>query len=118
MPHYGYGSDYVLGAEKNETQKACPQCFCSIPVPIDMHQDFAYFDDVPGLFYNFCMRVDEGIVGGYNTCMDAFHVAERLRNDDPESFETLSKLTVTFAKNALDSVRPVMISVDRPVIRV
>lgn len=119
IPLYGYGSDYLLGTtEKNETQKHCPQCFCNIPKPIEMHQDFAYFNDVPGLFYNFCMRVDEGIVGGTNTCMDAYHVAERLRQDDPESFQALSEISVTFAKTALDSKRPVKSSVDRPIIRV
>lgn len=118
IPLYGYGSDYLLGAEKNETQKACPQCFCNIPEPIEMHQDFAYFNDVPGLFYNFCMRVDKGIKGGTNTCMDAFYVAEQLRRTDPESFEALTTITVTFAKIALESTRPVKSSVDRPIIQV
>jgi len=117
IPLYGYGSDYLCGAEKNETQKACPQCFCNIPKPIEMHQDFAYFDDVPGLFFNMCMRLDNGVIGGCNTAMDAFHVAEVLRKTDPESFEALSTIGVTFAKTALNSSRPVKASVDRPIIR-
>lgn len=117
IPLYGYGSDYLLGAEKNETQRNCPQCFCNIPKPIEMHQDFAYFNDVPGLFYNFCMRVDDGIVGGSNTCMDAFHVAEMLRRDDRASFDALAEIQVTFAKTAMNSERPVMSSVDRSIIR-
>lgn len=117
IPLYGYGSDFLLGAEKNETQKACPQCFCNIPMPIEFHQDFAYFEDVPGLFFNLCMRIDKGIVGGTNTVMDAFFAAEELRRTDPEAFETLASVEVTFAKTALNSSRPVKTSVDRTIIQ-
>jgi len=76
IPLYGLGSDFLLGAEKNETQKSCPQCFCNIPQAIEPHQDFAYFEDVPGLFFNACMRKDEGIKGGINGAMDVFNIAK------------------------------------------
>eukprot|EP00494_Astrolonche_serrata_P005572 UN05588 len=44
-------------------------------------------------------------------------IAEELRRVDPESFEVLSTVEVTFAKTALDSTRPVKTSVDRTIIK-
>lgn len=117
LAHYGTGGEFVTGAAKTKSQLACPNCVCNVPNPIELHQDNPYQQEVPGLFFHFCQRLDDGVVGGSNMVMDAFHVAETLRLTDPEAFEVLSTTNILYEKDQ-GGPSPVKQSVERPIISV
>ncbi|KAL7470731.1 hypothetical protein ACHAXS_010996 [Conticribra weissflogii] len=62
------------------------------------HQDLAYYESPPGMQLLHCVAMDEGVIGGESTLIDALAAAYRLRELRPESFECLVRCPATFVK--------------------
>jgi gamma-butyrobetaine dioxygenase len=78
--------------------------------PIAPHTDNPYRDPVPTLQLLHCL--ENAADGGDTTLVDGFAVAARLRAEDPEAFEVLTKTPVTFsfsdAATFLTAFRPII----------
>lgn len=59
---------------------------------LEPHTDSTYYHDAPGLQMFNCIAFDGK--GGESTLVDGFAIAERIRRDDPEAYETLSRVEV------------------------
>lgn len=66
-------------------------------VPLQPHQDLAYYESVPGLQLLHCVS-NHGVIGGESVLVDAMAAAYYLRNVAPHHFETLVKCSATFVK--------------------
>jgi len=62
---------------------------------LGLHTDNPYRDPVPGLQILQCMQADDE--GGDSLFVDGFAVAGELRAQDPQAFETLTRVPVPFA---------------------
>eukprot|EP01080_Neovahlkampfia_damariscottae_P002374 gene2374-2839_t len=61
------------------------------------HVDLCYLEATPGFQLLHCMK--QSMDGGESTFVDAYNLAMKLKQEDPESFDVLSKVKVTFSKN-------------------
>lgn len=59
------------------------------------HTDFSFTSWPTGLFIFHCLRPSPDC-GGQTILVDGFHVAERLRNEDPQAFRLLSTIRYPF----------------------
>lgn len=64
------------------------------PVPLGPHTDNPYRTPTPGVQLLHCLVNETS--GGLSTLVDSLAVAERLRQDDPDGFELLSRVPVRF----------------------
>jgi alpha-ketoglutarate-dependent taurine dioxygenase len=87
-------------------------------VPLDLHQDLAYYQSPPGLQLLHCLRFDCSVRGGASTFVDAFDAAARLRAEAPEAFGVLTRVAATFQKIHFERERPVVMEYSRPHIAV
>eukprot|EP00929_Paragymnodinium_shiwhaense_P026532 TRINITY_DN15777_c0_g1_i2.p1 TRINITY_DN15777_c0_g1~~TRINITY_DN15777_c0_g1_i2.p1 ORF type:complete len:385 (-),score=69.84 TRINITY_DN15777_c0_g1_i2:294-1448(-) len=78
------------------------------------HMDLVYYESPPGLQFLQCLRLDDDVVGGESTLVDAFAVAEELRRSHPDAFETLKQVPATFLKDHSRREKPVLLSYQRP----
>lgn len=81
---------------------------------IGPHMDLCYYESPPGLQLLHCLQFDPDVVGGGSLLIDAFAVAEALREALPATFATLSTLPATFLKDHSRRARPVLLSYQRP----
>jgi gamma-butyrobetaine dioxygenase len=77
---------------------------------ISPHTDNPYRDPVPTLQLLHCL--ENAAEGGETTLVDGFAVAAKLRSDNPEAFDTLTRTPVTFsftdATTFLSAFRPII----------
>lgn len=65
------------------------------------HTDLATREYVPGLQFLFCLQ--NGASGGDSLLADGFALAERLRREHPEHFETLATVSLVYANKAVST---------------
>ncbi|CEM33099.1 unnamed protein product [Vitrella brassicaformis CCMP3155] len=85
----------VYGETFHVTANRAPdnQAYTSLALP--PHTDLPYLDSPPGVFLFHCRSpAQQG--GGLSTYVDGFYVAEKMRREHPEEFETLTQVKVPF----------------------
>lgn len=82
--HYGGFWDFTADLNVNDT------AYTDIPIPL--HTDGTYFTDPPGLQL-FHLLKHTG-TGGTTTLCDSFYCAKLLKQQDPQSYELLSRIPV------------------------
>jgi alpha-ketoglutarate-dependent taurine dioxygenase len=74
-------------------------------VGLDLHQDLAYHESMPGLQFLLCQKFDERCTGGESTFLDLHYAAERLKEKHPAAFKSLCEIPAAFMKDDWD--RPI-----------
>lgn len=87
-------------------------------IGLDYHQDLMYYESPPGLQLLHCLRFCPQVTGGHSLFIDAFYVAEKLREKYPHHFQTLLKVPATFKKIHFDRKNPAAYLYQRPHITV
>ncbi|HEV7417123.1 MAG TPA: TauD/TfdA family dioxygenase [Tianweitania sediminis] len=64
----------------------------STPIEIKPHTDGTYNHDAPGLMSLQCLAYDA--TGGDNVLVDGFNIARKIKNSQPEVYDTLSSIPV------------------------
>ncbi|KAL1007010.1 hypothetical protein UPYG_G00080670 [Umbra pygmaea] len=67
---------------------------------LNLHTDYPALHYPPGVQFLHCLRQADD--GGESEVVDGFHMAERLRREDPEAFRTLSSLHIDFTDTGAD----------------
>eukprot|EP00123_Amoebidium_parasiticum_P015601 comp23057_c0_seq1/m.36927 comp23057_c0_seq1/g.36927 ORF comp23057_c0_seq1/g.36927 comp23057_c0_seq1/m.36927 type:complete len:456 (-) comp23057_c0_seq1:498-1865(-) len=70
-----------------------PSNIASSSLALPLHQDLRYFENPPGVQLLHCLRAAPG---GVTQLVDGFHVATQLRAKEPEAFDILSRVPVTY----------------------
>ena len=81
---------------------------------LEPHMDLAYYESPPGIQMLHCVEFCEDIIGGESTFFDTFVLAEILRSEDPEAFDTLCRVPATFQKNHIAREHPAQMLYQRP----
>jgi gamma-butyrobetaine dioxygenase len=81
-------------------------------LPLELHQDLMYYETPPGLQLLHCIKQCHS--GGGNFFTDGFTAAHILQNENPDEFDTLTRVPVTFHKRGVDHY----FHYRRPIIRV
>jgi len=71
------------------------------------HMDLCYYESPPGIQLLHCMEFHPEVVGGDSFLIDAFQVAEELRETNPQAFMDLTRIPATFVKDHSDRAEPV-----------
>ncbi|MDJ0685298.1 MAG: TauD/TfdA family dioxygenase [Alphaproteobacteria bacterium] len=79
-----FGVDYTVISKPN------PENVAYTPIYVAPHTDLSYTQTPPGLQFLHC--IDFEATGGESILVDGFAVAERLRREDPESFDLLARI--------------------------
>ncbi|KAJ8308094.1 hypothetical protein KUTeg_012968 [Tegillarca granosa] len=58
------------------------------------HCDLPYYESPPGLQFLHCLQFDSCVEGGATTFLDAFHVAEKFRQEHPADFDALTRIPI------------------------
>ncbi|KAH8419953.1 hypothetical protein KR009_004329, partial [Drosophila setifemur] len=82
-----YGEEFIVQA------KPGAQNFAYLSLPLPLHTDLPYYEYKPSVNILHCLVQTES-PGGSNLLVDAFHVADRLRQEHPEDFERLCRVPV------------------------
>lgn len=82
--HYGGFWDFTADLKVNDT------AYTDIPIPL--HTDGTYFTDPPGLQLFHLLKFTG--TGGVTTLADSFYCAKLLKEQDPESYEVLSRIPI------------------------
>lgn len=64
------------------------------------HTDYPALDYPPGVQFLHCIQ--QAAHGGENLLVDGFHIADRLKAEDPEAFHSLSSLSIDFTDIGTD----------------
>ena len=88
----GYVRETIFGGLWDFTANLAFQDTAYTPLAIGPHTDGTYSIDSPGFQMFHCLQFDGS--GGESTLVDGFQVAERIRREDPASFEVLSSVAV------------------------
>ncbi|KAJ0056746.1 hypothetical protein NL108_014179 [Boleophthalmus pectinirostris] len=64
------------------------------------HTDYPALHHPPGIQFLHC--ISQAARGGENLLVDGFHIAEKLRAEDPEAFHSLSTLSIDFTDTGSD----------------
>ncbi|XP_047437131.1 gamma-butyrobetaine dioxygenase [Mugil cephalus] len=67
---------------------------------LSLHTDYPALHFTPGVQFLHC--INQAMKGGESEVVDGFHMAEQLRREDPEAFQTLSSLRVDFTDTGTD----------------
>lgn len=59
---------------------------------LEPHTDSSYYHDAPGLQFFNCLEFDGK--GGESVQVDGFAIAERIRSQDPDAYETLTEIVI------------------------
>ncbi|XP_030566041.1 gamma-butyrobetaine dioxygenase [Drosophila novamexicana] len=82
-----YGEEFIVQAKPGAKNYA----YLSLPLPL--HTDLPYYEYKPSVNLLHCV-VQTQSYGGSNLLVDAYHIADRLRQEQPEHFERLSRTPV------------------------
>ncbi|MEM7251226.1 MAG: TauD/TfdA family dioxygenase [Pseudomonadota bacterium] len=83
-----------------------------------LHMDLVYLESPPGLQFLHCIENGEGIVGGESQLLDMFLAASDFRVANPDYFETLALLPMSFQKVHYQRRTPVHIVARRPIFEI
>lgn len=83
-----YGRHFEVRVEDN------PVNLAFTGAAIQAHTDNPYRDPVPTIQLLYCL--ESSAPGGENMVVDGFHAAQRLRDEDPQAFDLLSKYCARF----------------------
>ena len=92
-------SNFGMVWEVESRPDADSNAFTSVALPA--HNDLCTREYVPGLQFLFCLH--NSCAGGDSIFVDAYAVAEQLKAESPESFETLATVAVPFGTRNRDS---------------
>ncbi|KAM6980453.1 gamma-butyrobetaine dioxygenase [Aplochiton taeniatus] len=67
---------------------------------LSLHTDYPALHNPPGVQFLHCLS--QAPEGGESEAVDGFHMAERLRRENPEAFHTLTSLRVDFTDTGVD----------------
>ncbi|ALC49295.1 CG4335 [Drosophila busckii] len=84
-----YGEEFVVQA------KPGAQNYAYLSTPLPLHTDLPYYEYKPSVNILHCV-VQTASSGGSNLLVDAFHIAERLRQEQREHFERLCSIAVNW----------------------
>jgi len=101
---YGYYQD--VKASRNPTNVAFSSA-C-----LQLHQDVAYYESMPGLQMLHCLHQDESLEGGESTFMDGIQIAHVLKEQFPEDFDVLTRTNASFLSSVVPSPTSVSAGVD------
>lgn len=73
---------------------------------LDLHQDLAYHESMPGIQLLHCQKFKDSVVGGNTFFVDAIAVAEEFRAKHPQEFDVFTKVPVAFMKDDFDRPLP------------
>eukprot|EP00124_Ichthyophonus_hoferi_P001520 Ihof_evm5s81 gene=Ihof_evmTU5s81 len=82
-----YGLTWEVAFQPNPTNIA------SSSIPLPLHQDLQYFECPPAVQLLHCLKAAPG---GVTELADGFSVAEKLRKKEPEAFQILSQLPLSY----------------------
>lgn len=85
-----YGEEFIVKAKENTSNVAY------LSSPLQMHTDLPYYDYKPGVNLLHCI-VQSTSPGAFNLLTDGFYVAERMRSECPQSYETLTQTLVNWS---------------------
>lgn len=90
-----YGEQYAIRVDPNATN------FSYTSNPLQFHTDLPFNEYVPGVTVLHCMAQTKS-PGAFNLIVDGFHVAERLRKENPKVFKCLSTTLVNWSDYGSD----------------
>lgn len=90
-----YGEEFAVRADPNATNVAYTSN------PLQIHTDLPYYEYVPGVNLLHCIAQTKSS-GAFNMLADGFHVAERLRKENPNVFKCLSTTLVNWSDYSAD----------------
>ncbi|KAL7743278.1 hypothetical protein ACLKA6_012447 [Drosophila palustris] len=82
-----YGEEFIVQA------KPGAQNYAYLSLPLPLHTDLPYYEYKPSVNILHCV-VQTKSQGGSNLLVDAFHIADRLRDEHPSDFAILSRTSV------------------------
>jgi len=77
--------------------------YCS--AELDLHQDIAYYESMPGVQLLHCQSFHPECTGGESTFLDVIFAAQKLKEKDIKAFKTLTEIPAAFMKDDWD--RPI-----------
>lgn len=77
--------------------------YCS--AELDLHQDIAYYESMPGVQLLHCQKFHPSCTGGESTFLDVTYAAQLLQKEDASAFKILTEVPAAFMKDDWD--RPV-----------
>ncbi|GJQ68900.1 hypothetical protein Trydic_g6091 [Trypoxylus dichotomus] len=86
--HYG-DTFYVIAREETNN-------VAYLSVTLQFHTDLPYYNYTPGVILLHCLTQTKG-KGGENLLTDSFHIAEKLRRENRDVFDILSKTDVNWS---------------------
>eukprot|EP01006_Ploeotia_vitrea_P010664 TRINITY_DN27661_c0_g1_i1.p1 TRINITY_DN27661_c0_g1~~TRINITY_DN27661_c0_g1_i1.p1 ORF type:complete len:469 (-),score=33.96 TRINITY_DN27661_c0_g1_i1:215-1621(-) len=95
-----YGLMFEVKAEENPINIAYTN------LGLSAHQDLNYYESPPGIQLLHCHRFDPQLQGGETFVVDGLIAAEVLRKEQPEHFNTLTRIPATFQKKHLKRDNP------------
>eukprot|EP00466_Bigelowiella_natans_P017194 jgi/Bigna1/90553/estExt_fgenesh1_pg.C_730032 len=101
---YGYFQD--VKAKRNPTNVAFGSA-C-----LQLHQDVAYYESMPGLQMLHCLKQDDDLKGGESTFMDGIQIATAMRERFPDDFRVLTQTSAAFLSSVVPAPPNVSASID------
>ena len=89
--------DSMWGREFEYGLKIDPTTLAYSNKALCYHLDLAYMQDKPGIAYLHCLQYDACVEGGVLSVKDGFRIAEAFRVEQPEHFDTLSRVRIKFS---------------------
>ncbi|XP_055309057.1 gamma-butyrobetaine dioxygenase-like [Sitodiplosis mosellana] len=90
-----YGEEFIVRADPNATNVAYTSNLLQI------HTDLPYYEYTPGVNLLHCIAQTK-LPGAFNMLADGFHVAERLKKENPKVFKCLSTTLVNWSDYGAD----------------
>lgn len=84
-----YGEEFIVRAKEDTSNVAY------LSTPLQMHTDLPYYEYKPGVNLLHCL-VQTQSSGAFNLLTDGFWVANEMRQQHPEMFETLTRTLVNW----------------------
>lgn len=84
---------------------------------LDLHNDLAYYESMPGVQLLHCVKFDPQVVGGESFFVNAFSCAEELRRSHPEAFDILCDTPMSFMKDDPHRAVPAKYYYSTPILR-
>lgn len=97
-----YGTDWHVASAPQEGSKN----IAYTSVRLDLHQDLAYHESMPGLQFLHCQKFSSNVTGGNTFFVDSFSVVEEFRRKHPKDFDVFTKVPVAFMKDDFDRPLP------------
>lgn len=85
-----YGKEFAVRADPNAQNVAYTSD------ALQLHTDLPYYDYAPGATLLHCISQTKS-PGAFNLLVDGFYVAERLKQEYPKAFESLTKTLVNWS---------------------